>query len=101
MVFQKILKILMAHPRLGPQIVNKLAESRPIKWAAKLTASAYLTGRHAIEQQIKDPKISRQVGDSYINEVGKNVKLGRFKETLTTELKKEWEKAKKGGKTNT
>ena len=87
----------MAHPRFGPQITNSIADSKPIRWAAKFTASIYLRGKHAIEQQINDPKMPSKMGNSGKETVGQNFNVDRFKRTLSEELKKEWEKSKKGG----
>ena len=94
MPFQKFIKLLMAHPRFGPQIINKIADSMPIRWAAKLTASMYLRGKHAIEQQLRDPKHYTKSSNPYNETTKQNFDVNRFKETLTKELHKEWEKAK-------
>ena len=84
--------MIMSHPQFGPQIINKLADSRPIRWAARLTASMYLRGKYAIEQKISDPKVSLKNPlhkDNYSNFSG-----NRFKNTFVEELKKEWENTK-------
>ena len=92
MPFQKLFQLLMAHPRFGPQLINKIADSMPIRWAAKLTASIFLRGKHAIEQQIRDPKSRNPHNEA----IGQNFDANRFKQTLTKEIQKEWEKVKKG-----
>lgn len=81
MVLQKLLQLLFAHPQFGPRIVQKLADSWPIRRAAKMTAYFYLRGKDAIEQQIV-PKV-------------KDMDTGRFGETFKEELKKQWEEAKR------
>ena len=96
MPFQKIFKLLMAHPRFGPQIINKIADSRPIRWAAKLTASIFLRGKHAIEQQVRDPKHPAKTTNPHNETIGQNFDASRFKQTLTKEIQKEWEKVKRG-----
>ena len=85
MVFEKILKILLSHPQFGPQMINKIADSWPIRKAAKLAASAYLRGKHAIEEQQKDPQVRAKLS---------NFDVGRFKQKFTEELKKEWDRTK-------
>ena len=84
----------MSHPQFGPQIINKIADSRPIRWAAKLTASLYLRGKHAVEQKIKDPKMysSAENPQHPTSTTQQNFSGNRFKTTFVEELKKEWEK---------
>ena len=72
MVFEKILKLLMAHPRFGPQIINKIADSWPIRKAAKLTASVYFRGKRAIEEQRKAPTMSSKTSNSSEGTTGLN-----------------------------
>ena len=95
MPFRNLLKLIMSHPQFGPQIINKLADSRPIRWAAKLTASLYLRGKHEIEQKIKDPKtFSSTQNPQHPASTNSQQKFSgnRFKTTFVEELKKEWEK---------
>ena len=95
MPFRNILKLIMSHPQFGPQIINKIADSRPIRWAAKLTASLYLRGKHAIEQKIKDPKMyssAKNPQHPTSTTSQQNFSGNRFKTTFVEELKKEWEK---------
>ena len=96
MPFQKLFKLLMAHPRFGPQIINKIAESMPIKWAAKLTASIFLRGKHAIEQQLENPKRRAKTTNPQNATRGQIFDANRFKQTLTKEIQNEWEKVKRG-----
>lgn len=49
----KLLKFFLAHPRVGSQVVDRLADSWPIRRAAKFTAYLYLRGKHQLEQQLK------------------------------------------------
>ena len=97
MVLQKLLSLLMSHPTLGPQLINKVADARPIRWAAKLTASIYLRGKSAIEQQVKDPKVFHKHGDPTAANFQQTVNASRFKQNFINELKKEWGKTQ-GGK---
>jgi len=50
MVLSKILRLLMAHPRYGPLMIQRLSESWPIRRAARFTAYIYLRGKQAIEE---------------------------------------------------
>jgi hypothetical protein len=50
MVLRKILQLLMAHPRYGPLMIQRLSESWPIRRAARFTAYIYLRGKQAIEE---------------------------------------------------
>jgi hypothetical protein len=52
MVFRKILQLLMAHPRFGPMMIEKLSESWPIRRAARFTAYLYLRGKQAVEENL-------------------------------------------------
>ena len=88
----------MAHPQFGPQIINKLADSRPIRWAARLTASMYLRGKYAIEQKISDPKVFLKNKNQLHKDNYSNFSGDRFKNTFVEELKKEWENTKNNRK---
>ena len=87
----------MAHPRFGPQILNKIADSWPIRWAAKLTASVILRGKYAIEEQGK--KMASKVNNPSERKTSLNeFNINRFKQTFADELQKEMGKAKRGPK---
>jgi hypothetical protein len=45
MVLNKLLSLLMAHPRVGPQVVQRLSETWPIRRAARFTAYMYFRGK--------------------------------------------------------
>ena len=94
MPLRNILKIIMSHPQFGPQIINKLADSRPIRWAARLTASMYLRGKYAIEQKINDPKVPLRNANPLDKDNYTNFSGNRFKNTFVKELKREWENTK-------
>ena len=85
----------MSHPQFGPQIINKLADSRPIRWAAKLTASIYLRGKYSIEQKLKDPSTFLNNKKPPHHDNYSNFSGNRFKDRFVEELKKEWEKSMK------
>ena len=95
MPLKNILKIIMSHPQFGPQIINKLADSRPIRWAAKLTASIYLRGKYAIEEKLKDPSTFLNSKKPQHHNDYSNISGNRFKDRFIEELKKEWEKSMK------
>jgi len=77
MVLNKLLSLLMAHPRVGPQVVQRLSETWPIRRAARFTAFLYFRGKHAIEEGIqKDIAKSTMIGTN------------SFKEKFKAELQK-------------
>ena len=45
MVLSKLLSLLLAHPRVGPQVVQRLSETWPIRRAARFTAYMYFRGK--------------------------------------------------------
>ena len=95
MAFEKLFKILMAHPRFGPQIINKIADSWPVRKAARFTAALYLRGRHGIEEQIKKTNVTHRTSPSNTSEkIHTEINVNRFKQTFANELKREWEKHK-------
>ena len=95
MALEKLLKILMAHPRFGPQIINKIAESWPVRKAAKFTAAFYLRGKHGIEEQIKKTNATQRANtSSESSEKKTDFNISRFKLTFAKELQREWDKSK-------
>ena len=52
MVLRKLLQLLMAHPRFGPIMIQRLSESWPIRRAARFTAYLYLRGKQAVEENL-------------------------------------------------
>lgn len=86
MVLQKLIQLLLGHPQIGPRVINKLADSWPIRRAAKITAYFFLRGQEAVEQKVA-PKIQ---------EFSK-IDSQRLKDTFKDELKKQWEEAQKRG----
>ena len=68
----------------------------PIRWAAKLTASIFLRGKHAIEQQLGNPKHHAKTTNPQNTTTGQIFDANRFKQTLTKEIQNEWEKVKRG-----
>jgi len=74
MVLHRILQAIFGHPQVGPQLIQRLSETRPIRSAARLVAYAYLRSRAALEG---------------------NTSLERFKRNLQTEIRKGLEDAKR------
>ena len=95
MVFGKILGILMGHPQISGRIIQRLADSWPIRRAAKFTAYMYMRGKHNIEQELK-PRIKNLEHEAkpFMKDVSK-IDAQRFGQTFKEELKKQWEEAKK------
>ncbi len=87
MVLPKLLSalasVLFRHPTLGPQLVQRLADSRPIRAAARVTAYAYLRSRQALEERLLKPG-AKAIKDSS----GGGVDLERFKHNFAEEIKK-------------
>ena len=82
MVLQKLLALLLRHPSVGPRLIQNLADSWPIRRAAKFTAYLYLRGKDAIEKE-------------GLQEVAKKVNAGRFTQNFKDEMKKQFEEAKR------
>ena len=101
MALRRLLALLLSHPRFGPQLINKIADSWPIRRAAKLTAAAYLRGRHAVEQKMKNVgnqeqhSSHKQCMGSKENQRSGDINLDRFKQSFMEELKKGWDQAKR------
>ena len=66
MVLHKILQLLLAHPRFGPMMIQRLSESWPIRRAARFTAYLYLRGKQAIEENLSktNQDIRRKIPES-------------------------------------
>ena len=75
------MQILLGHPQVSGRIIQRLADSWPIRRAAKFTAYIYLRGKHAIE-------------DEALKDVSK-IDAQRLGQTFKDELKKQWEEAKR------
>ena len=93
MPWKNILKLIMSHPQFGPHIINRLADSRPIRWAAKLTASMYLRGKYSIEQKLKDPRIFINDKKTTNQNNYSSFSGNRFKDRFIKELQREWKKS--------
>ena len=82
MVLQKLIALLLANPRIGGRLVQTLADSWPIRRAAKFTAYLYLRGKDAIEKE-------------GLQEIAKKVDGQRFAHNFKEELKKQFDEAKR------
>ena len=82
MVWHKRLSLLLSNPHVGPRLIQKLADSWPIRRAAKFTAYLYLRGKDAIEKE-------------GLQEVAKKVNAGRFAQTFKDEMNKQFDEAKR------
>jgi hypothetical protein len=83
MVLHRLLQLLFGHPQVGPQLVQRLSETRPIRGAARLAAYCYLRGKQALEE-----KASLQGGRGPFD-------VERFRGALQQELKKGFEEVLK------
>lgn len=82
MVLNKLIALLMAHPQLGPRVVQRLSETYPIRRAARFSAYVYLRGKQALEEGIqKDIAKSTLKGTS------------SFKDKFQAELARGWKEA--------
>ena len=78
------MQLLMGHPQISGRIIQKLADTWPIRRAAKFTAYLYLRGKHNIEQEVKP----------HMKDLSK-IDAQRLGQTFKEELKKQWEEAKR------
>ena len=44
-MIRRLLQLFFSHPTMGPQLIQRLSETRPIRAAARATAYAYLRGK--------------------------------------------------------
>ena len=82
MVLQKLISLLLANPQIGGRLVQTLADSWPIRRAAKFTAYLYLRGKDAIEKE-------------GLQEIAKKVDGQRFAQNFKEEMKKQFDEAKR------
>ena len=92
-MLQKLLQLLFAHPQFGPRLIQKLADSYPIRRAAKMTAYVYLRGKSAIEDKAK--MNIEEFARTKLDEASKTASSSRFSQTFKDELKKQWDEAKR------
>ena len=92
MVLQKLIQLLFSHPSVGPKIIDKLADSWPIRRAAKLTAYFYLRGKHAIEEKAKEQGLNK-MDQTDLKNIMKN-DVQKFARTFRDEIQKGLEEAK-------
>ena len=52
-ILNTLIRLLMSNPRASGNVINWLAESWPIRSAARLTARMYLTSKNQIESRVK------------------------------------------------
>ena len=91
---------IMTQQKIDPRIIHKLADSRPIRLAAKFTASILIRAKYSIEQKLKDhttflnsKKPQHLDNHSKIGIDLNRIDGNRFKNRFIEELKKEWKKS--------
>ena len=84
MVIRKIIQILLSNPQVGGRLIQTLADSWPIRTAAKKVAYIYMRGQAALEQ--KGGKILDDASKRDVQETTK-----RFANRFSENLKKEYE----------
>ena len=84
MVIRKIIQILLSNPQVGGRLIQTLADSWPIRAAAKKVAYIYMRGQSALEQ--KAGKILDETSKNNVQETSK-----RFANRFSENLKKEYE----------
>ena len=77
MVLRTLLRMLFAHPQVGPQLIQRLSETRPIRAAARFTAYLYLRSKAVLEDKAKQ------------------LDVDKFKKNLEDEIKKGFQEAQK------
>lgn len=88
-MLRKLLTLLLNHPSIGPNVVQRLSETWPIRRAARFTAYIYLRGKSAVEDGLKQQVNQRNYGPQ-----DKSFDLTRFKDTFKKEVLKGVEEAK-------
>jgi hypothetical protein len=88
MVLNRLLQLLMGHPQFGPRLIQTLADSWPIRRAARFTAYLYLRGKQAVEEQVK-PGLEQYSKDHQLK-----IDPQRFGQNLRSEIRQKWEEAK-------
>jgi hypothetical protein len=84
-MIRKLLAILLNHPRLGPQLIQRLSETYPIRRAARFTAYLYFKGKLAVEETVKRQATKPA---SKLPESGKGFDVERFKRNFQEEIQK-------------
>jgi len=84
-MIKKILAVLLNHPRFGPQLIQRLSETYPIRRAARFTAYLYFKGKLAIEDVAKK-QVAKQA-EKY-PQATKGFDIDRFKRTFQAEVEK-------------
>jgi len=82
-MLKKLLGILFSHPQVGPQLVQRLSETWPIRRAARFTAYLYFKGKLAVEDGLK-----KQVTQQSFGAPDKQFNFTRFKQKFQEELRK-------------
>ncbi|XP_040284244.1 protein NCBP2AS2 [Bufo bufo] len=96
-----VLRRLLFNLLNNPQLIEKLAESRPIRRAAQITAfaitKAQLTGKDAAQRMLRSDTVQQLKREASatapgLGEMGR--KMGRIRETFVKELKTGMEEVK-------
>jgi len=91
-MIHKLLALLLKHPQVGPQLIQRLSETWPIRRAARFTAYLYFKGKLAVEDTIKQQGTKRI---SNLQSSNKGFDIDRFKRTFQEEFQKGLQEAKK------
>jgi hypothetical protein len=63
-MIRRLIQLLFSHPTYGPQMIQRLSETWPIRSAARTTAYLILRGRQAIEESAAKKTEQEVVGKS-------------------------------------
>lgn len=83
-MLHRLISLLFGHPQVGPQLIQRLSETWPIRKAAKYTAYLYLRGKYLVEESAKEAAKSNGP-----------INVKRFRDTFSAELRKGLEDAKR------
>jgi len=86
-MLSKLIAMIMAHPQVGPQFIQRLSETYPIRKAARFTAYVYLRGKKAVEDGARD--VSKNPNTPMVK-----MDMERFKNNFKEELRKGVNQAK-------
>jgi len=85
---RNLLQLFFSHPTMGPQLIQRLSETRPIRAAARATAYVYLRGKQAIEESAAKDAARDAAGRFGASGEAAAGRGGRFFRNFQKELKK-------------
>jgi len=87
-LIRTLINMLLGHPTMGPQLIQRLSETRPIRAAARATAYVFLRGKQAIEESAAKDAAKDAAGRVGARREAAAGTAQRFARTFQKELKK-------------